>query len=319
MFRTLALVGAIALCVGAAWPARALPPADKDWEIQATFYAWAAGLNADVEAAGITTEIDQSFLDILEDLRWAVMGGVEGRYKRALLLVDTLGMQLVTDLHGGPRTFRASREIVGRSIDADLIVGEWDVHSRLTQWFVDAKPGFRVLSLPMTKLLRRPEDPQDRRRFDVDLLAGIRYWDVTVKNNLEIEPATLEVNGQEIDIPRFGGRLDLGGGLAVPGRPLRNGADGNETTTVDWVDPIVGLRLRADVTRRWSMFVIGDVGGWNIGNASDLTWQAMVGSHFDLSDHWGIGGGFRVLGVDRDPAFQNGLLWGPQFGVTFRF
>jgi hypothetical protein len=319
MKRIFGHVGAIALGACLAGPARALPPADKNWEIQANFYVWAASLNADVEAHGVTTELDMGFFDILQDLSWAVMGGAEGRYERALLLVDTIGMQLVTDASGGPKKFRAEREILGRSLDAKLTVGEWDIHSRLTEWIVDVKPGFRVLSLPMTKLLRRPEDPEDRRRFDIDLLAGMRYWNVTVKNNLEIQPAKLEVNGREIDIPRLGGRLELDDDFTIPGRPLRDGTDSNETTTIDWVDPIVGLRLRADVTRRWSAFVMGDVGGWNIGNASDLTWQAMVGSHFELSDHWGIGGGFRVLGVDRDPAFQNGLLWGPQFGVTFRF
>jgi hypothetical protein len=319
MARSIALaVFAATACVVAGDSARALPPADRDWELQLSFYTWAASLHADVEAGDVQTEIDQGFFDILQDLRWAVMGGAEARYQRGVLLLDTIGMQLVTDVHGGPKKLRFEREFPRREIEGELTVGEHDVHTRLTQWIVDVKPGFRVLSLPMAKLTGAPESPDDWRRFDVDLLAGFRYWNVTNKTNLEIDPAELRVNGNRVRVPDLRGRLELDD-VGIPGRPLRNGADSNDTETVDWVDPIVGLRLGADVTERWSVFLLGDVGGWSIANASDLTWQGMIGSHFQITDHWGVSGGFRALGVKRDPALDDAILWGPQIGAVFRF
>ena len=127
------------------------------------------------------------------DLGWAVMGGVEGRYRRGLLLLDAIGTQIVNDVSGSPRVVSFQREFPRQSIDGDLRVGEYDVHTRLTQWMVDVKLGFRALSLPMSRLGGAPESPEDRRRFDVDLLAGFRYWNVTNKTSLEIEPGSSEL------------------------------------------------------------------------------------------------------------------------------
>jgi opacity protein-like surface antigen len=100
---------------------------------------------------------------------------------------------------------------------------------------------------------------------------------------------------------------------------LRNGTDRSVQNTVDWVDPIVGARIGADLTKRWSLFVLGDVGGWSIGNASELTWQAMLGSQFQLSERWGIQTGYRALGVDKGGALESTVLHGPQIGAFVRF
>jgi hypothetical protein len=204
-------------------------------------------------------------------------------------------------------------------VNGELTTGGYDVHTRLTTWAIDHKLGFRVLSTPLVKLTGKSPEADDLRRFDLDLFAGARYWSVTNKTNLDMDPATLTVNGQTVSLPGvILSDLDLGNGVRVR-RALVNGTDSQATETVDWVDPIVGLRVRGDLTQRWSLFAMGDVGGWNIGNASDLTWQAMLGSQIRLTERLGLQTGYRVLSVDRNETFQNVTMHGPQIGFFVRF
>lgn len=306
----------MAIVLALAPAARALPPEPRDWEVQATFYGWLASIDGEVNAGDVSRDFEVKFRDILDDLGWAIMGNVEGRYKRALLIVDTLGMQMVSDVDDGPRT----QPFAGPAgfVAGDLTVGGFDLHTRLTTWAIDNKLGFRALSIPLTKLAGKSPEADDLRRFDVDLLAGVRYWRITNKTNLEIDPATLTVNGSQVPLPGILPNVALRHGVRLPGTFL-NGVDAQATETVDWADPIVGLRVRAAVTRRWSLFAQGDVGGWNIGNASDLTWQAMLGQQFQISEHWGFQGGYRALAVDRNSTFESIILHGPQIGVFVRF
>lgn len=301
--------------LGVATAARALPPAEKDWEVQATFYGWLASIDAEVEAGGISRDVEIEFKDIFNDLGWAVMGKVEGRWKRALVLVDTIGMQTASDLSGSPRTVSA----VGPEGNVgSLTGGEFDVHTRLTTWTLDTKLGIRAFSIPVTKLLGKPDDPEDRRRLDFDLLAGTRYWNVTNKTNLEIKQPSFAVNGMPATPPGVLSGIALRRGVRVPAG-LLSGTDKAVQDTVDWVDPIIGMRIRGDVTRRWSLFALGDIGGWSIGNASELTWQAMLGSQIQVTDHFGFQTGYRALAVQQSGTLDNTILHGPQLGMFVNF
>jgi len=277
-------------------------------------YAWATALQTDVEARGVETTIDLSFFDLLKDLGWGVMGGVEGRYKRGLVMVDFWGTQTATDADGNQRSFPFQLPD-GR--DGLLTAGPIDASSRLTAWFVDTKFGFRALSLPMRKLTGGVESPEDRRRFDFDLLAGFRVWSVTSKIRVKLDPASLTIGGSPVTLPGILPGIDFGD-IRLPG-PLVRGGSRTVEDTVDWVDPIVGFRVSADVTDRISLMALGDIGGWSAGTASSLTWQGMLGGSFDLSEHWSLTAAYRALGLNRDTAIRNTILYGPQFGAVFRF
>jgi hypothetical protein len=301
------------LCLATA--AHALPPEEKDWEVQGTFYGWLASIDAEVEVGDISRDVNVKFKDIFNDLGWAVMGKVEGRWKRALVIVDTIGMQVVSDASGSPRTVSA---VGPQGNVGSLTGGEFDVHTRLTTWALDTKLGLRAFSVPVTKLLGKSEDPEDRRRLDFDLLAGTRYWNVTNKTNLEIKQPSFAVNGAPATPPGDLSGIGLRHGVRVPAA-LLNGTDKSVQDTVDWVDPIIGMRIRGDVTRRWSLFALGDIGGWGIGNASELTWQGMLGSQIQVTDHFGFQTGYRALGVQRSGALDNTILHGPQLGMFVNF
>jgi hypothetical protein len=112
------------------------------------------------------------FQDLLSDLGWAVMGNVEARWKRALVVVDTFGMQVVSDISRSPRTVPFTGP--GGNVMGDLTRGESDVHTRLTTWALDTKLGVRALSLPVVKLIGRTaaRRPTPLRRRSV---RGARY------------------------------------------------------------------------------------------------------------------------------------------------
>ena len=316
MKRVAFLMASILLVVSAI-PRRsqALPPPEKDWEIEATAYVWAASLQTEAEARGVESTIDLDFSEIYSDLGWGFMGGVAGRYKRGLLLIDSFGLQVSTPADAGPRTF--TREFRNGDVTS-ITAGRVNVGTRLTLWDIDIKGGFRAFSMPIAKLGGSEPEPEDRRRLDFDLLAGIRIWDVDTKQTVTVQPATLTVNGVARPLPGILPRLDLGN-VTLPGALLGGGHTDVENS-VTWVDPIVGFRVRGDVTNRWSLFAIGDIGGWSaFGESSDLTWQGMLGSRFDITDHLSVEGGYRALGVNRDTAIKNTILYGPQLGMVIRF
>ena len=87
----------------------------------------------------------------------------------------------------------------------------------------------------------------------LDALAGVRYnsvgWDVN---------ATLA-------------------SPLLPGTVLSR----NFAQRMDWVDPIVGARVRHNFDERWSVVGYADIGG--SGSGSDLTWQVLAGVNYAFS------------------------------------
>jgi hypothetical protein len=154
----------------------------------------------------------------------------------------------------------------------------------------------------------RPDSPLDRFEVDasnfvlspavgyrvtrpgpisVDVGAGIRYWNVS---------NTLTLTGE------------AGGGLELD-------------DSQDWIDPILGTRLRADFNDHWFGLALGDIGGFGAG--SDFTWQAFgaIGYSFDSRGHYSLLAGWRQLDVDYENE-DEGFLWdvgmgGPTIGITF--
>jgi len=128
------------------------------------------------------------------------------------------------------------------------------------------------------------------KKLSLDLLGGGRYWYLKSKLNA--------------DVPLLG---------------LSRRVEGSK----DWIDPIVGARLRADLTKKLSLAVRGDIGGFSIG--SDFTWNAsaIFGYHFSQTVSAWLG--YRGLGVDYESGsgfskFKYDVITqGPIMGLGFRF
>jgi len=134
-----------------------------------------------------------------------------------------------------------------------------------------------------------------KRRAVLDVVVGARYWN----NKLSLK----------LDSP------------ILPGPGLE------PSTRDEWVDPYLGLRFRSDLSKRWFVAFYGDVGGFDIGDASSLTWQIQAGVGFKLTPRLYLMLGYRALEQDRteDSGFlqlKNGtdlLTHGPIIGAGYLF
>ena len=95
----------------------------------------------------------------------------------------------------------------------------------------------------------------------------------------------------------------------------------------DWLEPILGLRTKWDLSDRWSLMVAGDIGGMAFG--SDFAWNAfgLIGYRFNLfgNDDARVFAGYRALSQDYDDGHgSNKFEWdvtlhGPVLGLTIPF
>lgn len=107
-------------------------------------------------------------------------------------------------------------------------------------------------------------------------------------------------------------RLELNGRHGLPK------ADESET----WVDPIVGLNGRIEMTDRWELLGEGDIGGFGVGSDISWSWLAAIGYRFEPLGHDAfLRAGYRVLYVDyEDGGFEWDVTYkGPLVGVTLAF
>ncbi len=291
------------------------PTALSDWEFQVFLYGWLSAIDARVDARGFTSEPSASFWDLLKNLKWVIEGAGEVRYQRALLILDLIGTQTKVSSGSGALTVSLFDPPPPGGPTGDLTVGPIKGSVRSTIWILDVKPGWRLLSLPYSDILG--SEPADPRKLDVDVFTGIRYWNVKNSVRTRITPGSLTIGGITIGL----GGLDIPpidfGDITVPGELLTGGTP-HITKQVDWVDWIFAGRIRADLSEHVAGFLLGDVGGFGIGNSSSPTWQAAAGVNWAFSEHLGLVLAYRALGVDRSGAIV-GIMHGPMVGLGLRF
>jgi hypothetical protein len=94
---------------------------------------------------------------------------------------------------------------------------------------------------------------------------------------------------------------------------IRNGGpqvDANKS----WVHPIVGIRTLWQLTPKWGVTALGEIGGFGISGASKLSWLAagLIGYRFGLfrGDNARVLAGYRVLYQDyTDGNGRNRFKW----------
>lgn len=121
--------------------------------------------------------------------------------------------------------------------------------------------------------------------------------------------------------------LDLLGGAALthmeldltlntPSLPV---TERHRSGSKTWVDPFFGLRLRHQISDRWSFLATGVYGGFGV--SSEQYWQGLAGFGFRMTEHVSLFAVYRVISVDYD---RGGFLYdtetsGPNIGLGFRF
>jgi hypothetical protein len=151
----------------------------------------------------------------------------------------------------------------------------------------------------------------------LDVMGSARYWNQDVDLSLRVRGAlTAEV---QADFRRVG--LDLK--RKVKGARAVAVARASD---LEWVDPVVGGRMRHQFASGSEFNLEGDVGGFGAG--SEFSWQAVATYGFDVNvfnTTMRSVVGYRALSVDYSQTGahgRSGLDWiqhGPVLGVAFRW
>lgn len=140
-------------------------------------------------------------------------------------------------------------------------------------------------------------------RTAIDILGGARYWYQDMAINLAI---------------------DVGGGGLINPRP---GLFIARAGSVDWVDPVIGGRIRHQLAPGQDLVLRADIGGFDVG--SQFSWNALAAYSWDIAVRDGVtySGvlGYRALDVDYEQGSglnkyeYDVLMHGPIVGLTVGF
>jgi hypothetical protein len=271
------------------------PPA-SGWTFTFTPYGWLTGINGNVTARGHSVDIDENFVQIAEksDSLIALMGYFEARKGRFGFFADVVWADL-----GFPGSFDVKRSRLGRftkdvlrvngraQLDYEETIIQSGVAFEVAKWANAGRPGFTAL----------------------DVMGSARYWNNEADVNLNVSGSL------EVDVRRLGLQFRRNGSRAVA-----------RTGTLEWVDPVVGARLRHQTASGSDINLEGDVGGFGAG--SEFSWQAVATYGFDVNVFQTTMRsvvGYRALSVDYSEDGRhgkNGIDWiqhGPVLGVAFRW
>jgi hypothetical protein len=268
----------------------AKPPAEPDpWRFNVALYGWAINIGGNLTVRNQTIDTNASFLDLVQhsDSLAGLMGYFEANKGPASLYLD----MVYTKLGFSAAQTNYRNPIAGLNLTLNT------QQALVYQMFIAELGG-------VYELHRWPGATGSFTA--IDGLLGFRYWNMSVDASFDAQ--------LNADVPRLG--FDRTFGLAIA-----------RADSIQWVDPVLGLRLRHQFTPHQSLFVRADIGGFGLGGSS-LTWQA-VGVY---SYAWPIERGeialllgFRALGVNYGvPDGNNGFalnetMYGPLIGVSWRF
>jgi opacity protein-like surface antigen len=107
-------------------------------------------------------------------------------------------------------------------------------------------------------------------------------------------------------IDNTGYSIDIGGGFRYVKATLDTqfvgqGAvsDRSFSSETNWVDGVLAARMTLELGERLTGVAFVDVGGFGIGESSDLTWQAAAGMEYQINESWSAVGGYRHLAIER--------------------
>lgn len=270
-------------------PTESAASADPEpWRIGLTAYGWLTNISGSAGARGQSVAIDASFIDIVQksDTLGAFMSYFEADKGPAGLYVDFMWMK--TSFGQGVSVYR--NPLPGLSLTLN---GNAGLKTALTMVEVGG-------------LYELQRWPRGEGSFTaVDAVLGFRYWNST-------NSVTLDAIGTASYAP-LGISASRSAGISL-------------SNTMQWVDPVIGLRLRHEFSPTQNILVRGDVGGFGIGN--QFSWQALgVYSYKWKRDGYDLAAvvGYRAMGTRYstgtgfDANSLDLVIHGPVIGFGIRF
>jgi hypothetical protein len=269
-------------------------PVFNGWTFSVTPYAWITLLNGSATIKGRTTDVDVGYSGLWDIVRQSEIP------KDLLALTGTFEarngrLALFADVFYMKVALGAS---VTRSRGVDLLNAT-----------VGASAGLKV-QMAIAELAAAYEvarwgsNRAPGSGTAIDVIGGVRGW-------WQKGDASLAVTGT----------INVG--------DLTRNADGtlSASSSVSWVDPLVGARLRHQFAPGVNFVVSGDVGGFGVG--SKFSWQALAALNYDFyvkrNITWSGMLGYKALYVDYSKGSglssyeYNVTMHGPVLGLTARF
>ena len=272
-------------------------PPPSQWQFSFTPYGWMININGNVTARGHTVDVNENFFQIVEKSNslMALMGYFEARKGPFAFFTDVVFADL-----GFPGHLQVQRDIVTKlgptigiklkahaQLDYTSTISSHGVAYEIARWPSRSGSGFTAL----------------------DAMGSFRYW------NSGRRPFAQRYRYCDSESSRLGLVLQRSGSRAIA-----------KSGTLEWVDPVVGGRVRHEIAPGKELSLEGDVGGFGAG--SQFSWQVVAAYGYDtmcfgMPLHAVIG--YRALSVDFSdggPHGKNGLDFvehGPLLGATFRW
>lgn len=115
----------------------------------------------------------------------------------------------------------------------------------------------------------------------------------------------------------------MGGGRYVYIEPAVDFRPGPKfDKSLEYFEPFFGGRIRVRINEKWLVAVRGDIGGFDIGDSSDLTWNLVVAADLALSERTSLVFGYKIMDINVDKGSgptKNELdmqISGPAIGVA---
>ena len=273
-------------------PVKAAPPPTPvidAWTFTLTPYLWMTSLAGSTTVKGVTTDVNASFIDILNHTQFtkglfeaAAFG--EARSGRFALLADLAYLRL--GIGGSLSRTRGVDRVNGSvglsaGLTIEMVVAELAAAYEVARWGA-THGSFTAL----------------------DLHAGARAWWQRADAEFQLA-GTLNI---------FNFTATGAGTLIASGQ-------------VSWVDPLIGARLRHQFAPGIDLAVGGDIGGFGVG--SKLSWQALATLNYEFTRTqqvvWSAMIGYKALSVDYSRGaglshYQFDMtIHGPVLGITARF
>ena len=271
------------------------PPATPDpdpWRYNVALYGWALGVTGNVTARNQTIDTNASFIDLLQKSNSLV--GFMGYFE-----ADKGRLGVYTDLVFAKLGFGAGQTNYRNPLPGLSITTTASAALTYQLFIVEMGGVYEFVRWPGTS---------EGSSTSLDGLLGFRYWNNSIDASFDVA-STVNLN-----LPAFGIERSRSFGVAIA-----------RADAIQWVDPVIGLRLRHNFTPQQQIMVRGDVGGFGLG--SQFSWQAVA----VYSYSWQFTGyqvaallGFRALGVNYTSPGGGGVginevLYGPIIGASFRF
>jgi len=237
------------------------------WQFQVTPFVWALELDGNLTIEGLDVSVDIDFGEIWDHLDFTGMLQVRAQNDRWILNIDGFYAKLSAD-DGVDLQSDLSVQLPFRDFNLPVDV-DIDLSLDIKLAFLQFYLGYEVFNQVLGESTPGATGP----RLIVAPYGGVRYtyWDTTASVRLKEDVGPFVAN-QSFKFDQ----------------------------SEDWLDLVLGVDVALLKLGKFSIVGRADIGGFDIGNGSDLVWSATGLVGYDLTPNVALVVGYHVLDYDYE-------------------